>query len=96
MNYEVRWGESFSIVEAGNPYQACILAMQQFEITERPVTTFDVLNLGTSKREEVKLADVISILVLSNNGDEDAEIREDRSGCCGTSAKRESWSESCV
>ena len=69
-NYEVQWGSVHQIVNAGNPYQACMIVVQQ-ENLDDPSMVFEVNTLGDNPRkEQIGLDQIFNLLLLAQPEDE--------------------------
>lgn len=67
MRYEVWLDDYFEIVQAGNPWQACMIALEHC-IDERctfPIAPFLVTNLLTDKEELIGMETIIRLRAVA-------------------------------
>jgi hypothetical protein len=65
MNYEVRFGEKYQIVNAGNPMQACIYLLQDIKDNEKIYRDFQVNEITSGKEWTISLKSIMDVLLQS-------------------------------
>jgi len=77
MEYNVCWGDIDMDVDAGNPWQACMIVMRENPIPEKLPGPFLVTNTETVSMQEIPSYEVVSFLTLSNQKvDKDTQLRD--------------------
>ena len=69
MKYEVKLGDIYNFIEAGSPYQACMVMLQElydsnWEVTPAP---FHVTELEYGESEDIPFSVIVGLKNLSNN-----------------------------
>jgi hypothetical protein len=74
MNYEVKWGDAYQIVEAGNPYQACMMVLrthaEENPNVDIPMSVFDVCPVGygiCGNTETIPMSVIVGLMVAAQN-----------------------------
>jgi len=79
MHFEVRWGEQYRIIEAGNQFTACMELVREAARDNEPIQMdmFTVIPLDAEYPEpqEISLATILSVMLLIQPEDEECEER---------------------
>jgi hypothetical protein len=77
MKFEVKWGDIYQIVDAGNQYKACMELVRDAAKNNEPIQIdmFTVMPLEADYPEpmEVSLATILSVMLLIQPDDEQEE-----------------------